>query len=69
MDAEMTPWVILGAVWLVGWAASSVLAIRAVKDDDSWMAWDLEDQLPFIVAGFLLLWPWFALKILKHRMK
>lgn len=53
----------LGGVWLIGWAMTSRLAIKAVKEDDSWLAWNLEDHLPFLVILLFFAWPGVAHKI------
>lgn len=67
MDPEslVTPLlVIIGVCWLIGWAQTSSMVIKAVKNDGSFLAWDLEDQLPLIVLHLLFSWPFLALKLI-----
>jgi hypothetical protein len=56
--------VITGVAWMIGWAQVSSIAIKAVKNDGSFLAWDLEDQLPLIVLHLLFSWPFLALKLI-----
>jgi hypothetical protein len=69
MDAATLIWSLFGAFWVANWAVWAFLAIRAVKDDSSWLAWDLEDQLPLIVVSLLFLWPALAYKVMLKKLR
>lgn len=46
-------------LWLVNWlivSTSTVLIIKHAPGNDMWL-WDLEDQLPLIIAVLLIAWP------------
>jgi len=63
------PYLVLMVAWAVGWLGSSYEIIRFVKtcpdeDDPGFLLWDLEDQLPVLVAVLLVAWPVVCFRIL-----
>lgn len=55
----MTPSTIFVLLWLADWlimSAAAVLIIKHTPGNDSWL-WDLEDQLPLLIAVLLVAWP------------
>lgn len=62
------PLMVLICVWLVGWLVSSFEIIRFInscpdEDDPEFLLWDLEDQMPALVALLLVAWPLVCLRI------
>lgn len=62
------PFLVLTLVWVFGWLFSSMEIIRFIKscpeeDDPGFLLWDLEDQLPFLVAVLLVAWPFVCIRI------
>lgn len=59
---------LLTSVWILCWLGCSYEIIRFIKrcpsqDDPGFLLWDLEDQLPLLVAVLLVMWPVVAIQV------